>query len=136
MVKRSVSKFYDSNKSKGFISVAKNFEEAAYLAFEYEYYNAAGVLYIHSAIAYADAITIKLGSIKSSGDNHYQVIHLLESVVPPNRADKKAITNFKSLIDHKNLISYTGDIYHKKDIDKIMRYFNKYKDWVNLILDI
>lgn len=129
MVKNAPAKTYDSIRYKGFLSVASNFEEAADLAFEFEYYNASGVLFIHSAIALADAITIKLAGLKSSGDNHYEVINLIEKVVPHNRINKKALSNFKSLIDHKNLISYTGDIYHKKDVDKIKRYFSKFKDW-------
>ena len=36
----------------GFIEVAK-------IVSEYSYYNAAGVLIVHSAIAYSDAVTIK-----------------------------------------------------------------------------
>ena len=130
MVKRTRAKTVDTVRYKSFISVAENFEEAADLAFEFEYYNASGVLYIHSAIALADAITIKLASQKSTGENHYEVINLIEKVVPANRIYKKAVTNFKSLIDHKNLISYTGDVYHKKDLDKIRRYFNNFKAWV------
>lgn len=129
MVKKTTSKKYDSAKYKNFISTAKNFEHAAVLAFDFEYYNAAGVLFILSAIAYADAVTIKLSGKKSSGENHYEVIHLVEQVVPLNLHDKKAISNFKSLIDHKNLISYTGDIYHKKDVDKISRLFNHFSKW-------
>lgn len=129
MVKKVPAKTYDSVRYKGFLSVAGNFEEAALLAFEFEYYNASGVLFIHSAIALADAITIKLAGRKSSGENHYEVINLMESVVPANRINKKALTNFKSLIDHKNLISYTGDIYHKRDVEKIKRYFHNFKVW-------
>lgn len=134
MVKKTRAKTFDSVRYKNFLSVASNFEEAAALAFEFEYLNAAGVLYIHSAIALADAITIKLASQKSSGDNHYEVINLIEKVVPVNWINKKAVTNFKSLIDHKNLISYTGDIYHKKDIDKIKRYFTNFKVWAVSLL--
>lgn len=134
MVKKTRAKTFDSVRYKNFLSVASNFEEAAALAFEFEYLNAAGVLYIHSAIALADAITIKLASQKSSGDNHYEVINLIEKVVPVNWINKKAVTNFKSLIDHKNLISYTGDIYHKKDLDKIKRYFNNFKEWAVSLL--
>lgn len=134
MVRRTRAKTFDTVRYKSFLSVAANFEEAAALAFEFEYFNASGVLYIHSAIALADAITIKLASQKSSGDNHYEVINLIEKVVPVNRINKKAVTNFKSLIDHKNLISYTGDIYHKKDLDKIRRYFNNFKTWAVSLL--
>lgn len=87
MVKKVPAKTYDSGKYKDFSKVASNFAEAADLALEFGYYNAAGVLYIHSAIAYSDAITIKLSGKKSSGQKHYEVIQLLESVVPRIRID-------------------------------------------------
>ncbi|HMN18727.1 MAG TPA: hypothetical protein PKD03_14030 [Ignavibacteriaceae bacterium] len=135
MVKKVSSKTYDSTKYKSFIIVALNFSEAADLAFEFEYFNAAGVLYIHSAIAYSDAITIKLSGRKCSGNNHYEVIQLLESVVPKIRIDTKAFNNLKSLIDQKNLISYTGDIYHKKDLEKIIKAFKRFSEWAKSILE-
>ncbi|MBK6912303.1 MAG: hypothetical protein IPH11_00950 [Ignavibacteriales bacterium] len=134
MVKRVSSKVYDSVKYKNFIKVADNFKEAADLAFEFEYFNAAGVLYIHSAIAYSDAITIKLSGKKSSGENHYQVIQLLEDIIPKVRVDNKAFNNLKTLIDHKNLISYTGDVYQKKDLEKIRKSFHRYREWVVFLL--
>jgi len=134
MVKMVPAKTYDSIKYKSFIKVANNFANAADLAYEFEYYNASGVLYIHAAIAYSDAITIKLSGKKSSGDNHYEVIQLLESVVPITRIDNKAFNNLKSLIDHKNLISYTGDIYQQKDLVKIRKSFNRFKEWAESII--
>lgn len=134
MVKKVPSKNYDSAGYKTFIKVAVNFSEAADLAFEFDYYNAAGVLYIHSAIAYSDAITIKLSGKKCSGDNHYEIIQLLESAVPKLRVDKKAFNNLKSLIDHKNLISYTGDIYQKKDLEKISKAFKRFREWAESLL--
>ena len=85
MVKKVPAKTYDSTKYKNFLKVANNFGNAADLAYEFNYYNASGVLYIHAAIAYSDAITIKLSGKKSSGDNHYEVIQLLENVVPNNK---------------------------------------------------
>lgn len=134
MVKNIPAKTYDSAKHKNFLNVANNFANAADLAYEFDYYNAAGVLYIHAAIAYSDAITIKLSGKKSSGDNHYEVIQLLENVVPVTRIDNKAFNNLKSLIDHKNLISYTGDIYQQKDLVKIRKSFNRFKEWAESII--
>ena len=136
MVKRTKSKVYESLKNKDFIKVASNFKGAAELAFEFEYYNAAGVLYIHSSIAFSDAITIKLSGRKCSGNNHYEVINLLEAVVPPQNKDKIAINKLKSLIDHKNLVSYTGDIYSKKDLEVIRKAFNKFRLWAEKILEV
>ncbi len=135
MVKKISSRSYDSIRYKDFIKVASNFAHAAELAYEFEYYNAAGVLYIHSSIAYSDAITIKLSGKKCKVDNHYEVIQLLDQVIPQPRIDTRAINNFKSLIDHKNSISYSGDIYHKNDLEKIRKYFKRFKEWAESILD-
>ena len=134
MVKKVSAKTYEASRYKNFIKVAVNFAEAADLAFEFDYYNASGVLYIHSAIAFSDAITIKLSGKKSSGDNHFEVIHLLESVVPKIRIDVKAFNSLKTLIDNKNIISYTGDVYQRKDLDKMRRNFTRFREWAESVL--
>lgn len=54
MVKKVSAKSYDSVKHKSFLKAAENFAGAADLAYDFDYYNAAGVLYIHAAIAYSD----------------------------------------------------------------------------------
>lgn len=135
MVKRLSTRIYDAIRYKDFVNVALNFAEAAEVAYEFEYYNAAGVLYIHSSIALADAITIKLSGKKCKGENHYEVIHLLEEVIPQKNIDKKAINNFKSLIDHKNLISYSGSVYNKNDLIKIRKSFSRFKEWAERVLN-
>ena len=134
MVKKVPVKTYESIKFKSFTKVAENFSDTADLAYEFDYYNASGVLYIHASIAYSDAITIKLSGKKSNGENHYEVIQLLENVVPKTRIDNKAFNNLKSLIDHKNFISYTGDIYQKKDLEKIRKSFHRFREWAESVL--
>jgi hypothetical protein len=37
-------------------------------------------------------------------------------------------------VDHKNKVSYSGDIYHKKDIDSLWKHLERYRTWVNEIL--
>ncbi len=108
MVKKISSKKYDNKKYLDFLKVAENFKGASDLAIDFEYFNAAGVLIIHSSIAYADAITIKLSSQKISGDSHYDIIALLKNVIPPNQMNNSALEHFKKLIDHKNIVSYSG----------------------------
>lgn len=79
--------------------IAHNFFEAANISTELGYYNAAGVLFVHSAIALGDAITIKLSSIKSSGDNHFQIISLIEDVVKESNEKSKALNHLRKIID-------------------------------------
>src|SRR5581483_6547797 len=81
-------------KYHDYIKVADNFYLGAELAKEFEYWNAAGVLIIHAAIAYTDAITIKVGGVKSQGEDHMAAVDLLREVVALDEAGKKASNHF------------------------------------------
>lgn len=60
-----------------------------------EYWTAAGVLIVHSAIAFTDALTIKLSGVKSVGENHEEAILLLEEAVPESEAKTKSSKSVK-----------------------------------------
>ena len=132
-MKQPVKKI-EVNKYLDFIKVSKDFSNGCESAYAFEYYNAAGVLIIHAAIALADAVTIKLSGKKCSGKSHYDIIDLLNSVTPPSSNKSKSMDQFKKLIDHKNKISYYGDIYTKKDVDKLIKYFDRFKLWTDPLL--
>ena len=61
-------------KHHDYAKAADNFHAGAEVAKEFEYWNAAGVLVIHAAIAYTDAITIKVGGVKSQGGDGQRVV--------------------------------------------------------------
>lgn len=132
-MKQSVKK-YDVNKYSDFVKISKDFSNGCESAYIFEYYNAAGVLVIHAAISLADAITIKLSGKKSSGDSHYDIIELLKLVAPPSAIKNSSLTQFKNLIDHKNKVLYYGDIYYKKDVDKLLKHFKRFKAWADSLL--
>ena len=134
MAKNFPSKRIDRSKFLDFQKVANSFIEGGKLANEFGYYNASGVLVIHAVIALADALTIKFASRKAKGDSHYDIITLLKDSIPENFMNNNAINNFKKLIDHKNIVSYSGDIYYKKDIDKLMKQYDRFANWaINLL---
>ena len=123
MVRKTKKVSVDKRKADNFLKVSANFEEAARLAYEFEYYNAAGVLVVHAAIALADAITIKFGGIKNRSENHLEIINLIREVVRDEEKRKKASNQLEALISHKSSVSYSGDIYQKKDIDKMLKHY-------------
>jgi hypothetical protein len=134
MSKRVPRKKVDFTEYKKFQIVADNFYKAAQIASEYEYYNAAGVLIIHSAIALSDSITIKLSSFKVSGDNHYEILTLLRETLPESNDTRQALNHLEKLIHHKNAVSYSGEIYYKKDISLLWKHFERYKNWADKII--
>lgn len=135
MVKKVSRKKVDSSDYKIFLKISENFSEAAKLASDYEYYNAAGVLIVHAAIALADAVTIRFSSYKCSGENHYEVIKLLKETAPVSKQTKSALTHFEQIIDHKNAVSYQGMIYIKADIDQLLKHFQRFSTWAKIIIN-
>lgn len=134
MSSKSPKKKIEPVRYLDFLEVAKNFYEGAKVASEYSYYNAAGVLIVHSAIAYSDAISIKNKGIKIQGDNHYEIISLLDDLIVHSEKKKKAIIQLKHIIDHKNKVSYSGDIYSKKDIELLWKQIDRFKAWAEELL--
>ena len=110
--------------------MADNFFDGAKVAAEFEYWNAAGVLIVHSAIALGDAITVKYGGVKSKGEEHQQLINLVDNIIAESPGKKKGLLQLSKLIAHKNSVSYSGDIYYKKDFDQMMKHFNRFSNWI------
>ncbi len=124
------------NKSlaANFIQISRDFNEGANVASEYEYYNAAGVLIVHAAIALADALTIKLGGVKCKGDNHYEILGLLKDLSPAEAQRNSALNQLEAIISHKNAVSYSGDVYDKRDIDQLWKHLERFKSWAMTLL--
>jgi len=134
MVKKVTRKEVQAVNYKRFKSVAENFYKGAEIAEEFEYYNAAGLLLVHAAIALADAVTIRYSSKKCTGENHYEIISLLNEVVQKGTNTKSALHHLEKIIDHKNIVSYNGEIYSKKDINEMKKHFERFKQWAEGML--
>jgi len=123
------------SKYSSYKKIAHGFFEAAVIAAEMGYYNAAGVLFVHSAIAFGDAITIKLSSTKSSGDNHFQIISLIEDIAKVSNEKTKALNHLRKIVDQKNLVSYSGEEYNQKDIIELQKNAQRFQTWALKILE-
>ena len=115
--------------------VAENFYSGADVAKEYEYWNAAGVLIVHSAIAYADAVTIKYGGVKSQGEDHNQVVTLLKEILTTSDENKKAFIHLEKIIAQKTSVSYSGDVFVLKDIDNLWKNLERFRSWAESVLE-
>lgn len=58
MVRPGRRRHVDRSRWRQFHTVAEHFAEAAEIAREFEYWNAAGVLLVHAAIALTDSLTV------------------------------------------------------------------------------
>ena len=117
-----------------FLAVAENFTQAAELAKTFEYWNAAGVLIVHAAIALTDAITVKVGGVKSASPDHAVAADILEEIVAIDAEGKKAVAHLRAVLEEKSLVSYSGHIYHQEDIRRMSRHAARYQAWARQFL--
>ena len=129
MPRTTTRKAVDRAKSADYLTVADNFFKAAELAREFEYWNAAGLLIVHAAIAFADAICVKLGGVKSRGEDHHEAIALLSKLTAVSQEQKQALNQFRRIVDHKTSVSYAGDVYGRKDVELLWRLAARFRDW-------
>lgn len=94
-------------------------------------WNSAGVLIIHAAIAYSDAVTVKYGGARSKGEDHLDVVRLLDSLLPQSEAKKSALNQLEKLIAHKTSVSYSDESYDSKDIEKLFKHLERFNNWVD-----
>ncbi len=134
MTKKTTKISVEKVKSVNYRKVAENFLSGAELAGEYEYWNACGVLIVHAAIAYGDAVTIKYGGVKSRGEDHHNLVQLIDELINPSPEKKNALLHLSKIIDHKTAVSYSGDVYEEKDIRQMWKNFTRFRLWTDKLL--
>ena len=122
------------SKYDDYIRVAGSFFSGAEAARTFEYWNAAGLLIIHAAIAYTDAITIKVGGVKSQGEDHMAAVDSVREVVMLDKAGESALNHLWRMIQEKNVVSYHGEVYTRADVDKLWKHLERYKAWALKVL--
>ena len=114
--------------------MAEHFYSAAGDSMELEYFTAAGVLIVHSAIAYTDALCIKLSGVKSIGENHEDAVALVESAVGDTGEKSKALNQLRRIIEEKTKVSYLGDLYTSSQTKEMWKRLERFRKWALEIL--
>ena len=94
MSKRGRRTSVSRNRYREYQTVAEHFFAAANDALELEYWTAAGLLIVHSAIAYTDALCVQQSGQKSSGENHEDAIALLDEESPAGTRKRRRSINY------------------------------------------
>lgn len=124
----------DKARWRDFQRVARSFAEAADLAAEFEYWNAAGVLIVHAAIALADAVTVRQAGVKSAGEDHSQAASLLQGAVVGDQESSRAIRHLRTILQEKTRVAYSGEMYGRLDVSRLRKHFDRFQQWANELL--
>ena len=88
------------------------------------------VLCIHSAIAYADALTIRAGGRKSKSGDHRDAAAFLASVLALRSNDDKAAHKaFQALLNRKDEVSYADDLVTDLDAHALRARLQVFAAW-------
>jgi len=118
------------NKSdyKIYLKKAGDFYKAMQEAKNSNLPTAVGLNAVHCAISCCDAIlTFHLG-IRSSGDDHMQVVDLLSQI--PKRGSNSEANAFKRIIAKKNFIAYDCREFRQSEALDIAKLTDRFYNWV------
>jgi len=128
--KKLSKKSVDRIQWKQYYVVAEEYYKGAMNNQDNELWTSASILFVHAAIAYTDALTIKAGSVKSAGDDHTQAIYLVEQTLFLSKEDKTALNRLGKILGEKSKVAYGGKVYSRKQADKIKTNCIRYRTWV------
>jgi hypothetical protein len=135
MAERRGRKSIPRHNFKKHLDVAEHFYQAAKDSLELDYWTASGVLIVHSAIAYSDALCIKLSGLKSAGENHEDAVTLLESCVGNSAEKSLALNQLRRIIEEKTKVSYLGDLYTSAQTKEMWKRLERFRKWALEILN-
>lgn len=134
MTEKRGRKSVPRHRFREYLNVADHFYEAAQDSMELEYWTAAGVLIVHSAIAFADALCIKLSGIKSISENHEDALMLVENAVANGEGKSNAINQLRRIIEEKTKVSYLGELYSPSQTRELWKRLERFRKWAKEIL--
>ncbi len=135
MAKRRGRKSIPRQNYKKYLDVAEHFYKAAKDSMDFDYWTASGVLIVHSAIAFSDALCIKLSGMKSIGENHEDTVTLLEESVGNSDDKSKAMNQLRRIIEEKTKVSYLGELYSLSQTKDMMLRLDRFRKWALEILN-
>lgn len=92
------------------------------------YGNAIGVLAVHAAIAWTDALTISYRGWKHTGSDHRKAADLLQQALGP-RVSAETRKTLWAILQTKEEVSYQGEYYRVEDAMTLLTHLRAYAEW-------
>jgi hypothetical protein len=134
MAKKTKRATVDRADAGDYAAAGDQFFQAAELARQFEYWNAAGLLFVHAAIALADAVAIARRGQKSTSENHMDALALLEEASENVKGRDEAIGHLRRIIDEKNRVAYTGVSFRRVDLEKMAVHAGRFRAFAERVL--
>jgi hypothetical protein len=97
------------------------------------YGNAIAIIAVHAVIAYADALSVRFGGIKSGEGDHVRAVETLKETLGP-RADAAELSRFKRVLSQKDEVAYQGSCYTVDDARRLADDARQFGHWADDLL--
>ncbi len=121
-------------KARSYADAGEEFFRSGEREAESRSWNAAGVLLVHAAIAWADAVAIQLAGVKSTSDNHQDAVRLLAEVSEGRAGRDEATSHLRRIIDEKTHVSYMGKSWQARDCEVLRKHAERFRLWVMKVI--
>ena len=136
MPKKTQRTVVDRAQAARYSEAGAQFLEAAEMAREFEYWNAAGLLYVHSAIAYADAVAIRRRGEKSTSENHFDAVALFKDATAEVAGRQEAATHLDRIIEEKSRVAYSGVSFRRRELEKLRNHAQRFRTFAERTLQM
>lgn len=92
------------------------------------YGNAIGVVAVHAAIAYNDALTIAFRGLESTEDDHRKAADVLQRALG-HRAPAEEVDRLRAILSLKDRIAYGGQYYSLDEARSLLREAEAFGAW-------
>lgn len=121
------------HRAKQYVRVVEGLSKGAEDLFklaepEDRYGNAIGVLAVHAAIAWTDALTIAYRGWKHTGSDHQKAADVLHQALG-SRVPAKVRKTLRAILQTKEVVSYQGEYYRVEDAMTLLTRLRAYQGW-------
>ena len=100
---------------------------------EPKYGNGLGIIAVHAAIAYTDALTVAYREVKSVDGDHARAVEVLEHALG-QRVDDAQVRRLRRVLNAKSHVSYGGSYYSLDEGRDLLRDVSRYSTWAEAML--
>ena len=126
--KKLKTKTIEKGDYKIYIHKAKDFYDTMLKAKDAGKWTAVGLNAVHCAISCCDSMLVFHLGIRSTGEDHTQVVDLLARL--PQAGLSNEIAAFKRVIAKKNTIAYENREFHRAEAMDVLKLSERFYNWV------
>ena len=128
MIKKTKIRQVDKGDYVIYLNKAEEFYETMHQAYKKRMWTAVGLNAVHCAISSCDAILVYSKGLRSSGENHMQVLDLLTQT-PTISGISKQVSSVRRIIAKKNVIAYENREFRQSDATDILKQAERFYTW-------